>query len=501
MRYCGALMLTGCLLFAAAPDACSESVPGQTSPPVQSWDQIIHRLDAAERTNQEQTQRLADAEQSVLTLTQEAAARVDSGPLPTLDENRFSLQPVSCRHMESDRGSCGLCSGETVGCGEGCSGSGTGGAAGITAGAFTIVPFGFLTGEMISVETVTTARPMILYLGSPIVGADQEQLTVHGQTTALGFKFSGPPVGDAKLGGMILFNFLGDRPVLNQATPFFLRGYGELAGEDWHFRFGQQGDLFNPLDPTTVNFGGNKQAGNGGAFRGSLKAARYFQVDDDVRWSFEAAVSQQAVNDFIVDPRIVGTDNGLPNLEGRIALGLGPAVGARRALEVGVSGVVGETRSIGLVQVVSDTWGVSADASWSCDVFGFNGEFLMGEAIGTYNAGIGQSLNPMTLDAIATRAAWGEFWLKLTDRLTFHSGYGVDNPRDEDLGQFLGPAPGFVPIAGQRSRNEVCWANLICAVSSNLDVGFEVSYRETEYLAPSVSNEGMIYHLRTRIRF
>lgn len=502
MRVLAALMLACCALSFCAPKVQAQWQAANGRPSEQSWEAIIRRLEAAERTNEQLTQRLTHAEQTVAGLQQESLFTPVAEPLAMEAVDPPELRPVSFCRDNSGGCSCGQCGCEPAGCGEGCNLSADGcSKSGIKAGDFTIVPFGFLTGEVISSEAVTTARPMILYLGSPIAGADQEQMTIHGQTTALGFNFRGPQVGDARLGGMILFNFLGSRPVLNQATPFFLRGYGELAGDDWHFRFGQQGDLFNPLDPTTVNFGGNKQAGNGGAFRGSLRAARFIQAADDVRWSFEAAVSQQAVNDFIIDPRIVGADNGLPNVEGRIGVGIGPVMGKRRAVEVGVSGVVGETRSIGLAQVVSDTWGVSVDASWSCEYFGFNGEFLTGEAIGTYNAGIGQSLNPITLDAIATRAAWGEFWLKLTDQLTFHSGYGVDNPRDEDLGQFLGPAPGFAPVAGQRSRNEVCWANLICAVSSNLDVGFEVSYRETDYIAPSISNEGVIYHLRTRIRF
>ncbi|MEO2034266.1 MAG: hypothetical protein ABGZ35_19490 [Planctomycetaceae bacterium] len=525
IKLCSILLVGGILNFGAT------AVQSQTAPTAadlqdDSWEGIVRRLEAAERTNRDLTHRLTLAENAVLTLSHrnitnsgdsDAVEPFQSlqplgGVKPSLLVSEPSVTGGYDTHLQTmsaanvlQVGACGQCGG-AAGCGdlcgEGCIRCGVaGGKSPWQKDDWSIVPFGTLTGEAIAAETVTTARPMILYLGSPIAGANQEQFTVHGQTTALGFNFSGPEVCGLKLGGTILFNFLGDRPALNQATPFFLRGYGELANEDWQFRFGQQGDLFNPLDPTTVNFGSHKQAGNGGAFRGSLRAARFIRPCNDVQCTVEAAISQQAVNDFIIDPRIVGTDNGLPNFEGRIALGIGPAMGARRAFEIGVSGVIGETRSIGLAQVVSDTWGVSIDASWSCERFGVNGEFLTGEAIGTYNAGIGQSLNPITLNAINTKAGWGEVWFKLTDRLTFHSGYGIDDPRDADLGQFLGPASGFVPVAGQRSRNEIYWTNLICAVSKNLDLGFEVSHRETDYIAPSISNEGLVYHFRTRIRF
>jgi hypothetical protein len=244
-------------------------------------------------------------------------------------------------------------------------------------GSWNIVPFGFLSGEVIGATSNTVSRPMVLYL-LPNSPGDNRQLTVHGQTTALGFNFSGPRVGSFQVGGKVLFNFLGDRPALNQATPFFLRGYGELRNDDWRFTFGQQGDLFSPLDPVTVNFGGNKQAGNGGAFRGSLRAERFFRA----------------------------------------------------------------IRSIG---------------------------------------------------------GWADVWHKLSPNLTAHLGYGVDDPRNADVGQFLDDT--LTPVAGQRSRNRVIWANLICDVTEAFGVAIEVSQRETDYVAPSISNDAMIYHFRARLKF
>jgi hypothetical protein len=372
-------------------------------------------------------------------------------------------------------------------------------------GTWQIVPFGFLTGEAIGATTSTRSRPIILYL-SDNRGAN-EQFTVHGQTTALGLNFSGPQIGSLQLGGMILFNFLGDRPALNQATPFFLRGYGELKNENWRFAFGQQGDLFNPLNPVTINFGGHKQAGNGGAFRGSLRAERFIRPSDVVQWTLQGALSQQVVNDFIVDPRIVGSDNGWPNIEGRIGLGLGPTDSGSRPIELGVSGVIGETRTVGILDVilpslgdgVYTTWGVSADARFKTKRWGASGEFFVGQALGTYNLGIGQSLDPTGFRAIRCVGGWGDIWYKLTPRLTTHIGYGIDDPLNEDVGQFLNNE--LEPIAGQRARNEVAWANLIWDVSKYFDLGFEISYRETAYVAPSVSSSGMVYHFRSRLKF
>ena len=67
-------------------------------------------------------------------------------------------------------------------------------------------------------------------------------------------------------------------------------------------------------------------------------------------------------------------------------------------------------------------------------------------------------------------------------------GYGIDDPNTDDLSAFGVLLPD--PVFGQRSLNSVAWANVIWDVSKYLDVGFEVSYRETNYIAPSISNTG-----------
>ena len=49
---------------------------------------------------------------------------------------------------------------------------------------------------------------------------------------------------------------------------------------------------------------------NGGAFRGSLRAERYFRPNNNVQRTVQIALSQQVITDFVVNPLIVGEDNG-----------------------------------------------------------------------------------------------------------------------------------------------------------------------------------------------
>ena len=462
--------------------------------------------DAATPTNQELLRRLEATETELRFLRDRESQRADledetrplSSAISPATENETT--DIFCDSCE-----CGLCDGAKPVC----QGVGTlcrfcQESLSWNKKSWRIMPFGFLAGEAIGATAGTVPRPFILYLNSDVgTGFSEQQFTVHGQTSALGLTFSGPSVGPFQLGGMFLYNYLGSRPALNQSSPFFLRGYGELKNKNWRFTFGQNGDLFNPLNPVTVNFGGNKQAGNGGSFRGSLRAERFLRPSDQVMWTLQTAISQQVVNDFVRDPVVFGTDNGLPNLETRIALALGKTCNGLKPFEVGVSSVIGQTRSIGFDQVVSDTWSVSTDIQFSGKRMGVRGEFLVGDALGTYNAAIGQSLNPDTLQAIRTYAGWGDVWLKCSDCLTFHLGYGIDDPRNADLGVLrLDPFdPTSAPVAGQRSRNTVGWANFMWDVNNQFDIAFEVSHRQTDYIAPSTSNEAMVYHFRSRLKF
>ena len=180
-----------------------------------------------------------------------------------------------------------------------------------------------------AVETVyaseeSTARPFILFV-DPRNPVQQKQLTVTGQSTQIGVRLDGPECGDFKTGALILFDFHGDRPVLNEASPYFIRGYGELFNDDWRFAFGQNADVVAPLAPIAINWTELAAAGNFGyGQRGQIRLERFLYPEEDVQVTFTAALSQQVVPDFIDISTISASDNGVPNIEGRISLGLGP---------------------------------------------------------------------------------------------------------------------------------------------------------------------------------
>jgi hypothetical protein len=231
--------------------------------------------------------------------------------------------------------------------------SGAGSDSGITlagfstrkAGGWRIVPFGMLRGELIYSQQEQAADAIIFFLTPDSIGVDDDQFTAHGKTSMLNFALTGPDMGSWQTGGAIVMNFTGSQPLRNTSGPQVLNAYGEIKNDDWRFAFGRMFDLFSPIVPNTVNMGQQRAAGNVGIYRGAMQIDRYIKVSEEAKWTLSGRVSQPVVKDFLLLPTARGTDNGIPNFEGRIGLELGPERDGHRTMEIGVSGLWGETRA------------------------------------------------------------------------------------------------------------------------------------------------------------
>ena len=182
-----------------------------------------------------------------------------------------------------------------------------------------------------------------------------------------------------------------DNTILADRNGFLLQqSYGELFNDHWRFAAGLQFDVFAPGLPTVLPFsdlGGSGSPGN--CIRGQIRVERFVNVGSDSQLTLQGALSEP-LNTLIIPDLSLDEDNGWPNVEGRIAFGLGkPApIGllTQRPLEVGVSGVVGQLRRTALPpdpprRVVSDVWGAAVDFRVNlAGCFGFKGEVYTGQA-------------------------------------------------------------------------------------------------------------------------
>ena len=200
-------------------------------------------------------------------------------------------------------------------------------------------------------------------------------------------------------------------------------------------------------------------------------------------------------------------DNGFPNFEARLALGLGEpsSIGLlppQRPIELGVSAVLGQVRtsipnfnSVTIDRVVGDVWGLSLDMRWRFSQrYGMLCELFTGQGLGTYNAGVLQTVNLVSFDTVRTSGGFLELYAYLNPCLHTHVGYGIDDPLDSDLQTGV---PGL-----ERSRNSTFFANVLWDVNQTFRIGTELTLRDTSYLLPAIPDaDGVGLHSQLQWTF
>ena len=93
-----------------------------------------------------------------------------------------------------------------------------------------------------------------------------------------------------------------------------------------------------------------------------------------------------------------------------------------------------------------ETWSLNVDAHMPITPYcGVQGELFMGENLGPFFGGVGQSVDivsytdpngvfhPASGDDIRSRGGWIDFWYDWTPRWHSHTGYSIDNPFSQDV--------------------------------------------------------------------
>jgi hypothetical protein len=315
----------------------------------------------------------------------------------------------------------------------------------------------------------------------------------NGRQSRLNFAFMGPELAGWNVGGLATFGFQNNLTAEGYGFGPYV-AYGEVRNDDWRFAAGLQYDILNPRDPKTIPNTLLAASGNAGAARNQIRVERFLHASEDWQATLQMGVSDP-ISTRIVDNSSILEDDGRPNLEGRLLIGLGESrelAGKRRArpVEVAVSGMHGGMRTLeggangALRQTSIDSWALGADTHLSItDRMGIVGEFFTGEGLGEYLGGIGQSYNRGTGAAISTTGGWGEFYAYLRDDLHIHLGYGIDTADTAQLGN------------GQMSRNETAYGTLVWDLSARLQMSFELDYRRTTYFRSGGDSlyDGLLY--------
>lgn len=329
--------------------------------------------------------------------------------------------------------------------------------------------------------------------GQPLVVGPKDpdpSYDLTAQQSTVGAAFQGPRWGSWTPGAYALFTLQDN--ILAEGygfTPVVF--YGDLSSSGWRIAAGQQFDLFAPRDPDNLPSGKLATTGNPGAYRPQLRLERRDALGSGgeslLQLGLSSPITTALPNSFDFDrlpEQKLVEDNGWPNVEGRLSFGFGaPAerAGGRqlRPLELGVSGVVGQLRVFDKIRFtdpitlkadrsVVNVWGAALDGRLALGRhLSLSGELYSGQALGEYMAGILQTFNRRTNQAVPTSGGWAQLGAAINDQLRVNAGYGIDTA--DDTGRF------------GLNLNSTAFANLIWDVNPWLQLGLEANYKLTNY--------------------
>jgi hypothetical protein len=329
--------------------------------------------------------------------------------------------------------------------------------------------------------------------GQPLVVSPKDpdaSYDLSAQQSTVTAAFQGPKWGNWTPGAFALFTLQDNLLAEGYSfTPVVF--YGEIADGHWRIAAGQNFDVFAPRDPDNVTTGKLASSGNPGAYRPQFRVERSLGQGPDFGGLLQLAVSSPITTALPsnldlanLQTEDIVEDNGWPNLEARLNFGFGAVserAGGRRLrpLELGVSGVIGQLRVLDNIRPTDpitlaadrstvDVWGAALDGQLALGRrFGINGELYTGQGLGEYMAGIFQSYNRSSNQAVPTAGGWGQFYVYLADNLRLNLGYGIDHAQDS--GTF------------GLQVNSTAFANVIWDVNPWLQLGLEGNYKLSTY--------------------
>jgi hypothetical protein len=311
-------------------------------------------------------------------------------------------------------------------------------------------------------------------------GSKDNQTSITAREMRFGVDFSWEEekyITDAKLE----FDFygLGVEPLTinsmeNRATNMLRHAYVRLTRGHWSFLAGQTSDVISPLVPKTVNYTVGWTQGNIGYRRPQFRFTAWSDLGDVGSFKADIAAARTIGGDIDGDGFDDGADANSPTFQGRIGFDRTFDNGGKLAL--GVSGHYGIEKhgSSDINKTKSNSGNLDLAIKFNKYVV-LAGELFVGQALGQYLGGIGQSYSP-TGNEIGAKGGWGMVSLLPTEKIRFNFGYAVDDP---DRADFILPEEdgdwSFI------DWNSLVFGNIMYGITSNVQAMLEVSYLETEY--------------------
>ncbi|UCD56941.1 MAG: hypothetical protein JSV16_14145 [Candidatus Hydrogenedentota bacterium] len=238
---------------------------------------------------------------------------------------------------------------------------------------------------------------------------DDDQFNATARESRLGLIIHGPDVAGLLTSGRVEVDFY-EGGAENKTRLMMRHAYLQLDWPEYDFSIlaGQTSDVISPLCPYTLNYSVAWWVGNIGYRRPQFRLTKGFDLGEANSVLLQGAASRTIGDDIPYDPGDTGEDAGFPTLQGRAALSF-PFLTNERAT-VGISGHWGE-EEFDLDNADSnedlDSWSINLDFTFPIRYWlTLKGELWTGENLDSYLGGIGQGINQVKREEIASVGGW-----------------------------------------------------------------------------------------------
>jgi len=343
---------------------------------------------------------------------------------------------------------------------------------------------GYFKADFAYDQTRVNSGNYALYVSerSPINAPDNDVLSITARESRFGLDFWWTE-NDIRTDARFEFDFygLGVSPASlnsmeNKAAPMLRHAFVKLTKGNWSLLAGQTSDIISPLAPKTANYTVLWDQGNIGYRRPQLRVSTWADLSDNAKVFAAAGLFRTLGGDIDGDKIDDGADSGFPTFEGRLAMA--SKVRESGTMELGVSGHYGtEEYASGRGSKSIESWSGNVDVRFSpCACWELLGELFVGDNLGAYYGGVGQTVNPMRT-VIGSKGGWAELSYRPVEGLWLNAGYGLDNPGEDD----------FVIAADETyvrsfiGRNSNMFASVMYDLTSTVTAMVELSQLKTTY--------------------
>jgi len=335
-----------------------------------------------------------------------------------------------------------------------------------------VTPYGYIKFDS-TYDTARTAFGEVAFwvLPETAAGGKERELNFSARETRLGLNIIAPDTGGVKTTGRLEADLYEELTTANKYVPRLRLAYVDLAWSNgWSLRFGQDWDTFVTFHPDMVDANALAFQGHAYGRHPQARLTKDTKLGENTTFTAKFAL-QHGRNSGNVDGDNQPDENAaaMPNFHGSFVLR--SRLLTDRQSVFSISGAYGREK-------VNGTQNPGTYKSWLLHGGGqiplsqritLQGILWKGENLDNYFAGIMQGIDTVIGTEVATYGAWGQFIYTLSKNTRTSIGYGIEDPRDEDLS-------GDARICTDR-----LFANFFYNATDRVTFGFEYSSMRTDY--------------------